>query len=53
MDSGGPHLLPGTNTAVALTSAIHNFFCSSTTRDVRIDTATALSFLRAQLGPSQ
>jgi hypothetical protein len=52
-DSGGPHLLPGTNTAVALTSAVHSWYCSSTTRDVRIDTATALSFLRAHLGPSQ
>ena len=52
MDSGGPHLLPGTNTAVALTSAVHGSFCSSTSRDVRIDTARALSFLKAQRGPS-
>jgi hypothetical protein len=52
MDSGGPHLLPGTNTAVALTTSVAGL-CWSTSRDVRIDTATALSFLRAQLGPSQ
>jgi Trypsin len=52
MDSGGPHLLPGTNTSVAMTTAVPGF-CSGASRDIRIDTATALSFLSAHLGPSQ
>jgi hypothetical protein len=52
-DSGGPHLLPGTSTAVALSTAAGGRLCFSSSRDIRLDTATALSFLTAQLGPSQ
>jgi hypothetical protein len=50
VDSGGPHLLTGTNTAVAITTAFESKGCWSISRDVRLDTATALSFLRAHLG---
>jgi Trypsin len=47
-DSGGPHLLSGTTTAVALTTAINPTFprCWANSRDIRLDTATALDFLR-------
>ncbi len=46
-DSGGPHLIPGTNTAVALTTSIFSKpgYCWSTSRHNRLDTATALDFL--------
>ena len=48
-DSGGPHLLAGTNTAVALTTAIFSKLCYATSRDIRLDTATALDFLAPYL----
>ncbi len=45
-DSGGPHLLPGTPTAVAITTAINSKWCWSTSRDSRLDVPTVLRFLR-------
>ena len=48
-DSGGPHLLAGTNTAVAVTTAFFSKACWSTSRDTRLDTPTALAFLRSFL----
>lgn len=48
-DSGGPHLLAGTNTALAVTTAFFSKGCWSTSRDTRLDTPTALSFLRSVL----
>jgi hypothetical protein len=54
-DSGGPHLLPGTTTAVAVTTAINplngNTWCWATSRDTRLDTPSVLGFLR-QFAPS-
>lgn len=47
-DSGGPHLIPGTNTAVALTTSIFGGqfpVCRALSRHNRLDTATALDFL--------
>ena len=46
-DSGGPHLLPGTTTAVAITTAIASRQCWSTSRDTRLDTTSALQFVRS------
>jgi hypothetical protein len=51
-DSGGPHLLARTNTALAVTTAVLSKWCWSTSRDTRLDTPTALSFLRSFL-PAQ
>ena len=48
-DSGGPHLLQGTNTAVALTTSFFSDGCWATSRDIRLDTATALDFLTPYL----
>jgi Trypsin len=50
-DSGGPHLLQGTGTAVAVTTSINSRWCWSTSRDSRIDTPSALQFLW-QFAPS-
>ena len=50
-DSGGPHLLPGTSTAVAVTTASVSKWCWSTSRDSRLDTPGVLQFLR-QFAPS-
>jgi hypothetical protein len=44
-DSGGPHLIPGTLTAVAITADINSALCWSTTFDIRLDTTAALEFL--------
>jgi hypothetical protein len=52
-DSGGPHLLAGTNTAVAVTTAFFSKACWSTSRDNRLDTPTALAFLRSFLPGQQ
>jgi Trypsin len=49
-DSGGPHLLTGTNTAVAITTAFETKGCWSISRDIRLDTETALNFLQPYLG---
>jgi Trypsin len=45
-DSGGPHLLPGTTTAIALTTAFFSRWCWSTSRDTRLDTPSVAAFLR-------
>ena len=50
-DSGGPHLLPGTSTAFAVTTAFFSKWCWSTSRDSRLDTPGVLRFLR-QFAPS-
>jgi hypothetical protein len=44
-DSGGPHLLPGTTTAIAVTTAFFSKWCWSTSRDTRLDTPSVLQFL--------
>ncbi len=41
-DSGSPHLLPGTNTSIGVTSAVT---CNTLGQAVRLDTASARSFL--------
>jgi hypothetical protein len=43
-DSGGPHLLPGTNITVAVQSSARAG-CWSTARAFRLDTVAARSFL--------
>jgi hypothetical protein len=48
-DSGGPHLLPDTNTVVAITTAVSSRWCWSTSRDIRLDTPAALGFLKGFL----
>lgn len=44
-DSGGPHLLPGTTTAIAVTTAFESKWCWSSSRDTRLDTPSVLAFL--------
>jgi hypothetical protein len=44
-DSGGPHLLPGSTIAVAITTAINSRWCWSTSRDTRLDRPDVLQFL--------
>jgi hypothetical protein len=46
-DSGGPDLLGGTHTVLAVNSFVANAICSSNTYSYRIDTATALAWLRS------
>jgi hypothetical protein len=45
-DSGGPNLLGGTHTVLAVNSFVANAICTSNTYSYRIDTATALNWLR-------
>ncbi len=46
-DSGGPNLLGGTNTVLAVNSFVANLICSGNTYSYRIDTATALGWIRS------
>ena len=46
-DSGGPNLLGGTHTVLAVNSFVANAICSGNTYSYRIDTATALGWLRS------
>ena len=44
-DSGGPNLLGGTNTVLAVNSFVANLVCSGNTYSYRVDTAAALSWI--------
>jgi hypothetical protein len=44
-DSGGPQFLPGTTTAIAITTAWFSRACWSISRDIRLDTPTVRDFL--------
>jgi hypothetical protein len=46
-DSGGPNLLGGTHTVLAVNSFVANSICSGNTYSYRIDTATALNWIRS------
>jgi len=46
-DSGGPNLLGGTNVILAVNSFVANSICSGNTYSYRVDTAEALSWIRA------
>jgi hypothetical protein len=46
-DSGGPNLLGGTHTVLAVNSFVANAICSGNTYSYRIDTATALNWIRS------
>ena len=46
-DSGGPNLLGGTPTVLAVNSFVANSICSGNTYSYRIDTATALNWIRS------
>ena len=46
-DSGGPNLLGGTNTVLAVNSFVANAVCSGNTYSYRVDTAQALSWITA------
>jgi Trypsin len=49
-DSGGPNLLPGTDTILAITSYGKNDVCKGPSYSYRLDTAHALGFLAGFLG---
>jgi trypsin len=46
-DSGGPNLLGGTNTVLAINSFVANSICSGNTYSYRVDTAEALAWIRS------
>jgi hypothetical protein len=46
-DSGGPNLLGGTNTVLAVNSFVSNGLCKGNTYSYRVDTAEALGWIRA------
>ena len=46
-DSGGPNLLGGTHTVLAVNSFVANAICSGNTYSYRIDTSTALTWIRS------
>jgi Trypsin len=46
-DSGGPDLLGGTHTVLAVNSFVANAICSGNTYSYRIDTGTALTWIRS------
>ncbi len=50
-DSGGPDLLGGTNTILAVNSFVTNGNCAGVTYSYRIDTSAALSYISPFLGP--
>ncbi|MFC4787222.1 trypsin-like serine protease [Nocardioides sp. MAHUQ-72] len=45
-DSGGPNLVGGTNTVIAINSFVANSLCSGNTYSYRVDTAEALAWIR-------
>jgi hypothetical protein len=49
-DSGGPDLLGGTDTILAVNSFVTNINCAGVTYSNRIDTTSALSFIRSFTG---
>jgi hypothetical protein len=52
-DSGGPHLLPGTATAIAVTTAFFSKWCWPTSRDTLLDTPSAPVPARAGTSPER
>src|SRR6478672_9720876 len=46
-DSGGPNLVGGTNTVIAVNSFVANSICSGNTYSYRVDTAGALAWIRS------
>jgi hypothetical protein len=46
-DSGGPNLLGGTNTVLAVNSFVANAICSGNTYSYRVDTTEALAWITA------